>query len=176
MTAAYDGPRVLVAGMGNVLHGDDGFGVAVAQALADLELPARVHLIEVGIGGMHLVQELMDGYDALVLVDAADRNAAPGTVFVLRPEVPDLGRMAPMERRELLADMHYTVPSRALLMAKALDVLPEQVWIVGCQPDGPPGLGMDLSPTVRTAIGRAVEVVQGLVAETIRPVETGERT
>ena len=70
-------PRILVAGIGNVLRGDDGFGPAVVQALlARGALPAGVHAVELGIGGVGLVHELMDGYDAVVIVDAVDRGGA----------------------------------------------------------------------------------------------------
>lgn len=154
--------RVLVAGMGNVLRGDDGFGVAVARELERRELPAGVQLIEVGIGGMHIVQELMAGYEFLVIVDAVDRSAEPGTIFVLEPDVPDAPD-GPRERRELLADVHYTVPSRALFLAKALGRLPGTVRLVGCQPGETRELGMELSPSVRAAVARAVRKVQGML-------------
>src|ERR671934_169318 len=77
-------PRILIAGIGNVLRGDDGFGPAVVQALlARGALPRGVHAVELGIGGIGLVHELMDGYDAVVIVDAVDRGGAPGAIHVL---------------------------------------------------------------------------------------------
>lgn len=155
--------RVLLAGMGNVLHGDDGFGVAVADALAARPWPPGVDVIEVGIGGIHLVQALLDGYDALVLLDTVDRGAPPGTIFVLRPRVPALDELSPAERHELLADMHYTVPSRAMILARALDSLPGRTWIVGCQPRDAEGLGMELSDEVERAVPEAVQRVAALV-------------
>ncbi len=155
-------PRVLVACMGNVLRSDDGFGVAVAGELETRRLPAGVRLIEVGIGGMHLVQELLDGYDAVLIVDAVDRGAAPGALFVLEPEIPDPPADT-RDRRELLADLHYTVPSRALFLAKALGRLPATVRIVGCQPAEAEKLGMELSPRVRAAVPEAVRTVEGLL-------------
>lgn len=149
--------------MGNVLHGDDGFGVAVAEALSARKLSPNVKIMDVGIGGIHLVQELLQGYDALVIVDAVDQGAPPGTVFVLTPEVPDLASMASEERMPFLADMHYTVPSRALIMAKALGALPEQVWIVGCQPGTTEELGLELSPAVRRAVPEAAARIEHIV-------------
>ena len=156
--------RILVAGMGNVLHGDDGFGVAVAEALQERALPDGVTVIEIGIGGFHLVQELHEGYDGLVIVDAADRQAEPGTFFLLRPDVPDLHGLPPEERRELLADMHYTVPSRALLLARALEILPspDRVWIAACQPAEVETLGIGLSEPVRRAVDRAADEIERL--------------
>jgi hydrogenase maturation protease len=160
--------RILVAGMGNLLCADDGFGVAVAQALAGRRLPPEVAVIEVGIGGIHLVQELMSGYDALVIADAVDRGAPPGTLFVLEPDVADIGRLAPAERDGLLADMHYVVPSHALMLAKALGVLPAAVRIVGCQGETVDALRLDLSPRVRAGVERAVHRIEAIIAELLR--------
>src|ERR687884_965842 len=82
--------RVLVACVGNALRGDDGFGIAVAERLAsEGGLPPGVDLIETGIGGLSIVHQLMEGYATLVVVDAIDRGAPSGTVFVLEAQVPD---------------------------------------------------------------------------------------
>ncbi len=155
---------VLVAGMGNVLAGDDGFGVEVARRLRQrTDLPEGVKVIEVGTGGIHLVQELMDGYDALVVVDAVQRASAPGSMHVLEAEVSDLDTWGEAERRDFLADMHYTTPSKALILAKALGVLPPKTYIFGCQPEEC-GLGTTLSSGVQRSIETAVERVCSLVA------------
>lgn len=157
--------RVLVACMGNVLRGDDGFGVAVARELAIRDLPPDVTVIEVGIGGIHLVQELLTGYQALVIVDAVDRGAEPGSVFLLEPRVPALDPLPERERSALLADTHYAVPSRVLVMAKALGVLPSRAWILGCQPEDGESLSLDLSEAVGDAVPEAVERLERLWEE-----------
>ena len=113
--------RVLVAGVGNVLRGDDGFGPAVTARLE--RLPTQVTVVETGIGGLALLQELMSGYDGLVLIDAVERGAAPGTVFLIAPEVGDAVHVP---------DVHLANPDRVLSMAKTMGVLPERVVIVGC--------------------------------------------
>ncbi len=82
-------PRVLVAGVGNDLLGDDGFGIAVVRRFSEDGVPEGVEVFESGIGGIRMVQELMDGYEALVIVDATDRGEEPGTVCLLEVEVPD---------------------------------------------------------------------------------------
>src|SRR5215217_5103816 len=93
--------RVLVVGFGNVLNGDDGFGVAVLQRLVGYpDLPPGVTLLEVGIGGMSMIHALQDGYDALLLVDAVDRGGAPGTTYLLEPEVPNLAALPFVERQD----------------------------------------------------------------------------
>lgn len=155
--------RVLIAGMGNVLHGDDGFGVAVAERLAERRLPIGVDVIEVGIGGIHLVQHLHEGYDALIIVDAVDRHGDPGTVYVLEATVPEIADYSEEERHELLTDIHYTVPSKAMIVARALDCLPARAWIVGCQPAAVEQLGIGLSDVVQRGVAEAVDRIETLV-------------
>jgi hydrogenase maturation protease len=145
--------RLLVAGVGNPLRRDDGFGPAVAARLP--ELPPGVDVIETGIGGVALLQELLAGCDGLVLVDAVDRGAVPGTVFVLEPEVVEA---------EHVPDVHLVNPERVLAMAKSMGALPRRVVIVGCQPAETDELEEHLSP----AVERAVPVAVAKVEETVR--------
>lgn len=156
--------KVLIAGMGNRLRGDDGFGVAVAGLLEGRDLGADVTVREYGIGGVHLVQELLNGYDALLLVDAVDRGSKPGTVHTLEPEVAGLADLAPAERRDFLADVHWADPGRALMLAKALNALPPRVLIVGCQPGDIDELSMVLSPAVEGALPAALAAVDAALA------------
>jgi hydrogenase maturation protease len=157
--------RVIVAGVGNVLRGDDGFGVVVAQRLEGEAAPPEVKVLDTGIGGIHLVQELLDRTDALIVVDAVDRGRPPGTVFVIRPEVEDVNELSLHERNDFLADMHYATPERALAFARALGVLPETAWIVGCQPADAERLGEGLSAPVAAAVEPALAEVRRLVRE-----------
>ena len=150
--------RVLVVGVGNVLHGDDGFGVEVAQRLARrTDLPPGVTVLEVGIGGMTMVQELFNGYSALLVVDAVDRGGAPGTTYLLEAQVPDLGEMPFEQRQDALSDMHLATPSRAFVLAKALGVLPPLVYILGCQPFSIEEMTIGLSEPVERAVEPSVE-------------------
>lgn len=157
--------RVVIAGFGNVLRGDDGFGVAVAQALLDFALPPQVTVMEVGIGGIHLVQELLSPADVLIIVDASDLARSPGTLVVLEPDITEVAALALPERRDELADMHYATPDRALTLAGGLGIVPPTTWFVGCQPlhAGDPEIG--LSPPVLAAIEPAVAEVRRLVRE-----------
>ncbi len=138
--------------MGNLLRRDDGFGPAVAGRLE--RLPEGAELVETGIGGIALLQELMAGCDGLVLVDAVDRGAAPGTVFVLEPEIAEA---------EHVPDVHLANPDRVLSLAKTLGCLPPRVAIVGCQPADAQELGELLSPAVERAVEVAVEQVRQTV-------------
>jgi hydrogenase maturation protease len=152
--------RVLIAGIGNVLRMDDGFGMAVAEALQSrAELPAGARVVEIGIGGIGLVHELMDGCDALILLDAVDRGAEPGSLYVLEPDVPVVAAMGSEDRRAVASDLHQLVPSRSLVAAAALDLLPPVVRIVGCQPGETDVLSTELTPAVRAAVPKAVEIV-----------------
>ena len=157
--------RVLVVGVGNVLHGDDGFGVEVARRLSERSLPPGVTVAETGIGGIHLVHELMAGFDALVVVDAVDRGRPPGTVMVIEADVTDVAELPVEERHDLLADMHLATPERALMVARAAGVLPERTIIVGCQPVEIETLGIGLTEQVREAVGSAVDEVEVCVRE-----------
>ncbi len=164
---------LLVAGMGNVLRGDDGFGVEVARRLVDRgALAADVRVIEVGIGGIHLVQELMEGYEALIVIDAVERGSPPGTVHLLAADVPDLAEWPEDERADFLADMHYTTPSKALTLARALQVLPPKVFIIGCQPVETDAMGIGLTEPVARAVTEAAERIEEM-ARRFRPRGAG---
>lgn len=143
--------RVLVGCVGNVLRGDDGFGPAVAERLS---LPAGARLVETGIGGIALLQELMAGWDGLVLVDAVDRGAEPGTIFRITPEVGEAVHVP---------DVHLANPERVLSTAKGLGVLPARIMIVGCQPSQVDELGEGLSPVVERAVEPAAREVERTV-------------
>lgn len=156
--------RILIAGVGNVLRGDDGFGVEVAQTLTrSCTLPVGVSVFEAGIAGIPLVHELMSGYDALIIADAVDRGRAPGTVYVIEPDIADPSLLDPSALHSSLADAHYTEPSKVLVLAKALGVLPPEVFIIGCQPAGYDELGAELSASVKGAVQVAVRQIESLV-------------
>src|SRR5262245_49152920 len=117
--------RTLVAGFGNVLRGDDGFGVEVIRRLRESQPLEDVEVMEVGTAGIRLAQELLTPYDRVIIVDAMTRGGVPGTVYVSEVEsVESAGDV----------DLHLAVPSRALAVAKALGALPGRVFIVGCEP------------------------------------------
>jgi len=155
--------KVLVAGVGNQLRADDAFGVEVAHRLMTMDLPEGVKVVETGIGGIALVQELQEGYDALVVIDAVDRGRPPGHVMLILLDVPHVNDMEWGERYDFLADVHLATPERALIMSKALGVLPDDTLMVGCQPVDAETPGIPMSPEVTAAVEVAVaEVVRHL--------------
>lgn len=157
--------NVLVAGVGQILRKDDGFGVVVANRLVRLDLGASVRVIETGTGGINLVTELFDETDALIVIDAVDHGRPPGTVMVIEPDVRDVDTMAQTERWDFLSDMHYTKPESAFMLAKALGVLPKRFLLVGCQPLETEELEVGLSPEVAGAVDVAVDMVRQLIDE-----------
>ncbi len=153
-------PRTLIAGFGNTLRGDDGFGIEVLRRLGEsgVEQPG-VELIEVGTAGIRLAQELLTPCDVLIIADAMTRGGEPGTVYVLEVDaVDDVQRV----------DMHVAIPSHALSVAKALDVLPAKVILVGCEPMEVDEMTCDLTgeltPPVRAAVDVAVRRIHDLLA------------
>lgn len=163
--------RVLVAGFGNVLLGDDGFGVRLLERLEKrLELAGpgsgrEVTLLEAGIGGVSFVQESMAGYDAVILLDAierADEGDRTGEIRVLELEVADPSKLDARRARDYLADVHYAEPGRALALAKGIGTLPERCYLVGCVVDGCE-LGEELGAPVAAALAEAEERVLELL-------------
>jgi hydrogenase maturation protease len=154
-------PRILVAGIGNVFLGDDGFGVAVARRLTGRTLPAGVDVVDFGIRGLDLAYALQDDYQAVVFVDTAPRGEAPGTISVIEPEL-DPGVVS--------IDTHGMDPVRVLGLARALGRVPPRVLVVACEPDRivhgehDEDLVGELSAAVRAAVDEAVPLVEALVA------------
>lgn len=159
--------RILVACMGNLLRGDDGFGVAVAQALESADLPEGTHVAETGISGTAMAHEMMEGYDAMVIVDAVDRDGEPGTLYVEEAQVPEIGAYSKREISSFTADMHQTDPAKVLILGQALGVLPERVFIVGCQPAELDDLEDTLSSPVEACLPRAVEAIEALTGRLV---------
>ena len=157
--------RILIVGVGNVLHGDDGFGVEVAWRLAKRELPPSVKLMETGIGGMSIIQELMQGYDAVLLIDAHESGGPPGTLRLVEPVLPDLSALDAHQLRDYFADTHYATPLRALAFAQRIGKLPPQVQVLGCEPESFVPLSMGLSPCVAAATDTAVDMALSWVAQ-----------
>lgn len=171
-------PDILIAGVGNVLQGDDGFGIEVANRLMKrTDLPGSVNVIETGIGGMSLVQELMDGYRALILLDAYTKGGTPGQLYMLEPVLPDLSQMNIHEKRDYFADTHYATPIRALSLLEHVSSLPQTIRIIGCEPVELDDLHIGLSPAVADAVDGAVAMAVDWVQQyqsgtAVTPIKT----
>lgn len=157
--------RILVVGVGNVLRADDAFGVEVARRMEKLDLPKGVRVIETGIGGMAIVQELQRGYDALIVADCVDLGRPPGRVMMIIPEVIDVNEISLDQRMDLLADMHLAKPERVFMLSKALGVLPAETIMVGCQPEDAETPGQPMSAIVTDAVDVAVNEILRHIGE-----------
>ena len=151
--------RMLIAGVGNIFLGDDGFGVEVANRLAGAGLPDWVRVGDYGISGMHLAYDLAEGYETTVLVDATPRGEPPGTVYVMELEA---GRDQAPDRGIALFDAHGMQPDVVFGMLDLLGADAGRVLLVGCEPASTePGMG--LSAPVAAAVDEAVRIVYDLV-------------
>ena len=161
--------RILVAGVGNVFLGDDGFGVEVVRRLAGRELPEGVEVADFGIRGMDLVYALQDDYELVVFVDATPRGEKPGTVYLLEPEIEEEG--------EVVLDTHGMDPLKVIKLARALGAKPTRTLVVGCEPqvvisgEDYEDMLMELSEPVHAAVEEAVKLVESLVKEVGREKE-----
>jgi len=156
--------RILVAGVGNIFFGDDAFGVEVARRLARRELPEGVRVVDFGIRGLDLTYALLDGYEAVILVDATPRGGRPGTLYVLEPAAE-----APTDDCPML-ETHGLDPVKVLRLAAAMGGRVGRLLVVGCEPA--PAEGEDfrdgLSDAVRTAVDEAVPLIESLAARLLR--------
>jgi hydrogenase maturation protease len=156
--------RILVAGIGNIFKGDDGFGVEVAQRLMARPLPQSVTVADFGIRGIDLTYALIDGCEAAVLVDTAQRGDPPGTISVIEPELQS-GEAMP---EDLLLPLHDLDPAKVLRLVAALGGSCRRILLVACEPltfgDDTDGI-IGLSAPVEAAIDQAVAAVEELIAE-----------
>jgi hydrogenase maturation protease len=152
--------RLLVAGVGNVFRGDDGFGGEVVRRMAGRVLPDGVRVIDFGTRGHDLAYALLGGYDAVVLVDATRRGSSPGTLYTLEP-TPDDFADGPVETHGV------DLPTVFRLVTAMGGTLPP-LRLVGCEPAdlGPDDDGVfGLSEPVAAAVDRAIELVGATIAE-----------
>jgi hydrogenase maturation protease len=157
-------PRILVACIGNIFLGDDGFGVEVGRRLAHRHIPDGARVVDYGIRGLDLVYALMDDYDAVILVDAIPRGGDPGAVYVIEPDLDELGVE---DRRAMAVEPHGMNPMKVLQMARSMGAQFKRILLVGCEPEtlGPEEGQMGLSAPVEAAVDEAVSVIESLVNE-----------
>lgn len=152
------GRGVLVAGLGNIFLGDDGFGVEVARRLAGAPLAPDVEVADVGVRGIHLAYELTGGrYHTAILVDAMPRGSAPGTLYLVEPEEAAAADAEP-------ADAHTLTPAAVVAWVQRLGGASLRLLVVGCEP-AVIEEGIGLSRPVAAAVDDAVEMIRRLIRE-----------
>jgi hydrogenase maturation protease len=155
-------PTILIAGIGNIFLGDDGFGVEVVRRLATRKLPESARVVDFGIRGFDLVYALQDGYETTILVDACPHGEAPGTLYVIEPEL-EAGENS--EVPSAAVEAHSMNPASVLQMARAMNIEIKNLLLVGCEPltlGGEEG-EMGLSAPVEAAVSEAVGLVESLI-------------
>lgn len=147
--------RVLVAGVGNMFLGDDGFGVEVARRLQQSNLPSSVEVVDAGIAGLHLAYKLADGYDLFIAVDAVSRGEPPGTLCVLEPRLDDEAGTA---------DAHAIDLRAVFAMVRTLGGRLGRVLVVGCEPayiQERMGLSPEVEASIEPAVRRVRQLAEG---------------
>lgn len=164
-------PRILIAGVGNIFLGDDAFGVEVAQRLARRPLPEGVRVVDFGIRGLDLTYALLDGYETVILVDAAPRGEPPGTLYLIEPPregLPAVGGAG------ALIETHGMDPVKVLRLAAAMGGSVGRLLVVGCEPAPlaeADEMQMGLSEPARAAVDEAVLLIEDLVRMLLRGEE-----
>ncbi len=162
-------PTILIAGIGNIFLGDDAFGVETSRALLKRGLPEGVKVVDYGIRGFDLAFALLGDWDAVILIDALARGGAPGTLYLLEP---DLGSAKNPQPEHLAMNPHGMDPVHVIQLAFSLGKVSARIYLVGCEPEdfGDELEGrMSLSTTVQSSIGGAITMIDNLVERILAP-------
>jgi hydrogenase maturation protease len=159
------GPRVLVAGIGNIFFGDDAFGVEVVRRLASRPLPSNVKIVDFGIRGMHLAYEIVSGYDVVIFIDVVGSlGEEPGAIYVIEPTLVEPSGKVP--------DAHGMELENVFAFVRQLGGSHAKFLLVGCKPVDVRE-GMSLSPAVAAAVPAAVALVENLVYRHAKDIAGG---
>jgi hydrogenase maturation protease len=157
--------RILVAGIGNIFLGDDAFGVEVIRELTLRPVPGAVCVKDFGIRGYDLAYAIMDGYETTILVDAAPRGQAAGTLYLIEPDLEAIGEPGNV-------DAHSMNPMAVLQLIQALGGRTGKLYLVGCEPGVLETDEIGLSPSVRAAVPQAVQMIDSLVCRLLDENQT----
>jgi hydrogenase maturation protease len=157
--------RILIACIGNIFLGDDGFGVEVARELSAMQLSSGVKLVDFGIRGLDLAYALLHPWQAVVMVDVVKRGGPPGTLYLMQPADADSTAAG--------IDPHAMDPMRVLNTARSLGEVNAELYIVGCEPrdfgnecEGRVGLSLQVQAAVPGAVSMVREMVSRLEQRT----------
>jgi len=151
----------LIAGIGNIFFGDDGFGVVVAQRLSEQTLPAGTRVVDFGMRNMHLAFELLTPPELLILIDVARRGGPPGTLYVIDP-----ANELDAPHYAMFGDAHGMNLSAVFSALKSLGGRMPRTRVLGCEP-GELEEGIRLSPPVQRAVRPAIDLIRRLIAREI---------
>jgi hydrogenase maturation protease len=155
-------PRTLVAGIGNIFCGDDGFGCEVVRQLSETDLPEGVRVVDYGIRGMHLAYDLVEGWDLLYLVDALPDRGSPGRLEIMEVRAQDVGPGG--------IDAHAMAPDAVLSSLETLGGRLPPTVLVGAQV-ADVGDRIGLSTEMESAVPEAVDAIQALLRRRALPTD-----
>jgi hydrogenase maturation protease len=161
--------KILIAGIGNIFHGDDAFGCEVINILATRKLPAEVRLFDFGIRGLDLTFALLDDPDLTILIDATQQGGEPGTLYSIEPELDDEDSA---EMAETFLSAHGMNPVQVLRAARAMGAHLRRILLLGCEPGdlgGEEGR-MGLTPPVSAALQEASGLVEIWIQKELQEV------
>ncbi len=160
---AKPAPTILVAGIGNIFLGDDGFGVEVVKRLAAREQRSGVKVVDFGIRGFDLTYALIDGADITILVDACPRGGKPGDLYVIEPDL--LSASSNASDASATVDAHSMNPMNVIRAAQSMGGPLKKIVLLGCEPEtfGPEEGQLGLSDTVAAAVDRAIPLLSNLL-------------
>ncbi|MEE8358967.1 MAG: coenzyme F420-reducing hydrogenase, FrhD protein [Candidatus Hydrothermarchaeales archaeon] len=152
--------RVLVLGCGNILFGDDGFGVEVARYINEnYQVPEDIEVMDVGTGVRNILFNMIlyeGGPEKIIIVDAVDKNRKPGEVFQINLDDIPKNKTDDFSLHEM--------PSSNMLR-ELRDFIGIDVKVLVCQTKHiPEEVEMGLSDEVKKAIPEASEkIMQKLI-------------
>lgn len=155
--------KLLVVGVGNILSSDDAFGpTLIKKFISEYGSKEGLKIMETGIGGISIIQEMLLGYKGLIIVDSFQGGQKPGTVRILKPEVEDLD-LSIEQRRDYFADTHYANPFRVLQFLKHINSLPKYLYILACEPESLDPQNIKLSDSVSNAMNEAAILLNEII-------------
>lgn len=141
---------IIVLGLGNILRGDEGVGVHALEALREgYRLPPNVVLVDGGTAGFRLLESIA-GADRLLVLDAVDAGAKPGTLFQFTPD-----QLPPAT---VSASLHEAGLPDLLAWLEATESRRPETVIIGVQAGSISPWKLDLSGPVRAALPQLIEL------------------
>jgi hydrogenase maturation protease len=165
MSSHPQSASILIAGIGNIFMGDDAFGSEVARRLMERTLPNEVRVVDFGIRGFDLTYALLDGYEVTIFIDATPRGQAPGTLYIIEPDLSELDEDG--DAQAAMIEPHGMNPIKVLRLAKSMGGEFKRILLVGCEPapmEAEEG-EMGLSEAVKAAVGEAIQMIESLIAK-----------
>lgn len=156
LTSLY--PEIVVAGCGNMLYEDDGFGPAVVKELQKIPLPGNVKAVDAGVLGPSFIFPLLDPAITrhLIIVDSVDFGASPGRIAKFRMNDLSPGNTHDAQPGGITESL-FRIRGRI------------EITIIGCQPETIRSMEIGLSWKIQNAIPKAVRAILDIIGMEFLP-------